>query len=157
VPRSSPTRSSKTRRNGFTRRRRPVSGGVGVVVFPAATAKWTASSPSAIWGARDAYSGTVTRTSWRRRGDCSRRVRTRRLPPARCHSQVLAGDAPPCPVSPPTGVPVVGICNGFQVLTEAGLLPGALQKNRGLKFLCQPSMVRVETSDSSLTSPRINR
>ena len=34
------------------------------------------------------------------------------------------------------GGPVVGICNGFQVLTEAGLLPGALQKNRGLKFLC---------------------
>src|SRR3954470_18984971 len=34
------------------------------------------------------------------------------------------------------GGPVVGICNGFQVLTEAGMLPGALQKNRGLKFLC---------------------
>ena len=34
------------------------------------------------------------------------------------------------------GGPVVGICNGFQVLTEAGLLPGALQKNRGLRFLC---------------------
>ena len=34
------------------------------------------------------------------------------------------------------GGPVVGICNGFQVLTEAGLLPGALQKNAGLKFLC---------------------
>src|SRR4029077_16454145 len=33
--------------------------------------------------------------------------------------------------------PVVGICNGFQVLCEAGLLPGALQKNAGLKFLCQ--------------------
>ena len=39
------------------------------------------------------------------------------------------------------GGPVVGICNGFQVLTEAGLLPGALQKNRGLKFrsFCQSS------------------
>ena len=36
------------------------------------------------------------------------------------------------------GGPVVGICNGFQVLCEAGLLPGALQKNAGLKFLCQP-------------------
>ena len=34
------------------------------------------------------------------------------------------------------GGPVVGICNGFQVLTEAGLLPGALQKNSGLRFLC---------------------
>ncbi len=50
------------------------------------------------------------------------------------------------------GGPVVGICNGFQVLTEAGLLPGALQKNRGLKFLCGPARIRVETSDSALTA-----
>jgi phosphoribosylformylglycinamidine synthase len=50
------------------------------------------------------------------------------------------------------GGPVVGICNGFQVLTEAGLLPGALQKNAGLKFLCTPVEVRVETSRSVLTS-----
>ncbi len=49
------------------------------------------------------------------------------------------------------GGSVVGICNGFQVLTEAGLLPGALQKNSGLKFLCQPTVLRVESSDSSLT------
>jgi phosphoribosylformylglycinamidine synthase I len=50
------------------------------------------------------------------------------------------------------GGPVVGICNGFQVLTEAGLLPGALQKNRGLKFLCTTVTVRVESTDSVLTS-----
>ncbi len=50
------------------------------------------------------------------------------------------------------GGPVVGICNGFQVLTEAGLLPGALQKNRGLKFLCQMTELRVESTDSVLTS-----
>jgi phosphoribosylformylglycinamidine synthase len=50
------------------------------------------------------------------------------------------------------GGPVVGICNGFQVLTEAGLLPGALQKNRGLKFLCTTVDVRVESAESSLTS-----
>lgn len=50
-----------------------------------------------------------------------------------------------------SGGPVIGICNGFQVLTEAGLLPGALQKNRGLKFLCTTVQVRVETSDSALT------
>ena len=49
------------------------------------------------------------------------------------------------------GGPVVGICNGFQVLTEAGLLPGALQKNRGLRFLCTDAVVRVESSDSVLT------
>ncbi|HEY1989521.1 MAG TPA: phosphoribosylformylglycinamidine synthase subunit PurQ [Acidimicrobiales bacterium] len=50
------------------------------------------------------------------------------------------------------GGPVVGICNGFQVLTEAGLLPGALQKNRGLRFLCTTVDVRVETDRSVLTS-----
>ena len=49
------------------------------------------------------------------------------------------------------GGPVVGVCNGFQVLTEAGLLPGALQKNQWLKFLCQPARLRVETTDSVLT------
>lgn len=49
------------------------------------------------------------------------------------------------------GGPVVGICNGFQVLTEAGLLPGALQKNAGLKFLCTTVELRVETTASSLT------
>jgi phosphoribosylformylglycinamidine synthase len=49
------------------------------------------------------------------------------------------------------GGPVVGICNGFQVLTEAGLLPGALQKNRGLKFVCSTVALRVETTDSVLT------
>jgi phosphoribosylformylglycinamidine synthase len=50
------------------------------------------------------------------------------------------------------GGPVVGICNGFQVLTEAGLLPGALQKNVGLRFLCETVEVRVETRASVLTA-----
>jgi phosphoribosylformylglycinamidine synthase len=50
------------------------------------------------------------------------------------------------------GGPVVGICNGFQVLTEAGLLPGALQKNSGLKFLCTTVALRVESNSSILTS-----
>lgn len=50
------------------------------------------------------------------------------------------------------GGPVVGICNGFQVLTEAGLLPGALQKNRGLKFLCAEVDLEVVTTDSVLTA-----
>ncbi len=50
------------------------------------------------------------------------------------------------------GGPVVGICNGFQVLTEAGLLPGALQKNRGLRFVCATAALRVERDDTALTS-----
>jgi phosphoribosylformylglycinamidine synthase len=49
------------------------------------------------------------------------------------------------------GGPVVGICNGFQVLTEAGLLPGALQKNAHLRFLCQPARVQVSSTASVLT------
>jgi phosphoribosylformylglycinamidine synthase I len=50
------------------------------------------------------------------------------------------------------GAPVVGICNGFQVLTEAGLLPGALQKNAQLKFLCETVECRVETTRSAITA-----
>jgi phosphoribosylformylglycinamidine synthase I len=50
-----------------------------------------------------------------------------------------------------SGGPVVGICNGFQILAEAGLLPGALQKNRGLKFVCSMVEVRVEATASVLT------
>jgi phosphoribosylformylglycinamidine synthase len=50
------------------------------------------------------------------------------------------------------GGAVVGICNGFQVLTEAGFLPGALQKNAGLKFRCETVSCRVETSRTVLTS-----
>jgi phosphoribosylformylglycinamidine synthase subunit PurQ / glutaminase len=51
-----------------------------------------------------------------------------------------------------SGGPVVGICNGFQVLTEAHLLPGALQKNAGSKFHCGMVDLRVETTDSPLTN-----
>jgi len=50
------------------------------------------------------------------------------------------------------GGPVLGICNGFQVLTEAGLLPGALQKNAGLKFRCEMSTLVVATTNSALTN-----
>ncbi|MHB8681481.1 MAG: phosphoribosylformylglycinamidine synthase subunit PurQ [Acidimicrobiales bacterium] len=50
------------------------------------------------------------------------------------------------------GGPVVGICNGFQVLTEAGLLPGALQKNAGLRFLCTTVPVTVCSTRSVLTA-----
>jgi phosphoribosylformylglycinamidine synthase len=49
------------------------------------------------------------------------------------------------------GGPVVGICNGFQVLTEAGLLPGALQKNRGLTFVCDTVELEVVSTRSVLT------
>jgi phosphoribosylformylglycinamidine synthase len=47
---------------------------------------------------------------------------------------------------------VLGICNGFQVLTEMGLLPGALMRNAGLRFTCRVQGLRVETADSPFTS-----
>ena len=46
---------------------------------------------------------------------------------------------------------VLGFCNGFQILTEAGILPGALVRNRNLKFICKPVQLRVETIDSPFT------
>ena len=46
---------------------------------------------------------------------------------------------------------VIGICNGFQILTEAGLLPGTLLRNAGLRFICRPVFVRVEQTASALT------
>ena len=49
------------------------------------------------------------------------------------------------------GGPVVGICNGFQILTEAGLLPGQLARNPSLHFLCQTVLLRVERSDTAFT------
>jgi phosphoribosylformylglycinamidine synthase len=47
---------------------------------------------------------------------------------------------------------VLGICNGFQILTEAGLLPGALMRNAGLKYICKQVHLRVETSGSPFTN-----
>ncbi|MEX2553538.1 MAG: phosphoribosylformylglycinamidine synthase subunit PurQ [Actinomycetota bacterium] len=47
---------------------------------------------------------------------------------------------------------VIGICNGFQILCEAGLLPGALRRNRGLRFRCLPVRIRVENTESPFTS-----
>lgn len=46
---------------------------------------------------------------------------------------------------------VIGICNGFQILLEAGLLPGAMQRNRSLKFICKHVELRVETSNTPFT------
>ncbi|HEY3884346.1 MAG TPA: phosphoribosylformylglycinamidine synthase subunit PurQ, partial [Vicinamibacterales bacterium] len=50
------------------------------------------------------------------------------------------------------GGPVLGICNGFQVLLEAGLLPGAMLRNRDLRFRCEQVGVRVEQTDTPFTA-----
>jgi phosphoribosylformylglycinamidine synthase len=47
---------------------------------------------------------------------------------------------------------VIGICNGFQILCESGLLPGALMRNVGLKYVCKPAQVRVENADTPFTN-----
>ena len=51
-----------------------------------------------------------------------------------------------------SGIPILGICNGFQVLTECGLLPGTLLRNRDLKFICKTVTLKVATSNSIFTS-----
>jgi phosphoribosylformylglycinamidine synthase I len=50
------------------------------------------------------------------------------------------------------GVSVLGVCNGFQILTEAGLLPGALMRNAGISFVCRDVDLKVENSQSAFTS-----
>ena len=50
------------------------------------------------------------------------------------------------------GLNVAGFCNGFQILCETGLLPGVLMRNAGLKFVCRPQVLRVETADSPFTN-----
>lgn len=74
-------------------------------------------------------------------GDYLRTGAIARFSPIMGEVSRLAGD----------GVPTLGICNGFQILTEAGLLPGGLVANRDLKFICQPINLRVESTDSILT------
>lgn len=49
------------------------------------------------------------------------------------------------------GVPVLGVCNGFQILTESGLLPGALMRNAALKYVCRDVHLRVEANDTPFT------
>jgi phosphoribosylformylglycinamidine synthase len=74
-------------------------------------------------------------------GDALRTGAIARFSPVMAEVKRLADD----------GIPVLGICNGFQVLCEAHMLPGALHQNRDLTFICRPIHIRVETTDSILT------
>ncbi|PHR90999.1 MAG: phosphoribosylformylglycinamidine synthase I [Robiginitomaculum sp.] len=56
-----------------------------------------------------------------------------------------------------TGLPVAGFCNGFQVLTESGLLPGALMRNKGLRFVCKPQKLNIVNSSSMFTKAYKNQ
>ena len=55
------------------------------------------------------------------------------------------------------GGPVLGICNGFQILCESGLLPGALVRNEGLRFVCRPAPIRVESDLARILDAEIGR
>jgi phosphoribosylformylglycinamidine synthase len=129
-----------------------VTAAVGVVVFPGSNCEFDVIEAVRLVGgeARVLWHGdrsvgdvdAVVVPGGFAHGDYLRPGAIARFSPIMAAVEKFAGD----------GGPVVGICNGFQVLTEAGLLPGALQKNRGLKFLCTTVGVRVETKASILTA-----
>ncbi|WP_417898203.1 phosphoribosylformylglycinamidine synthase subunit PurQ [Bacillus haimaensis] len=50
------------------------------------------------------------------------------------------------------GKPILGVCNGFQILLESGLLPGAMRRNQNLKFMCRPVQLKVENNETLFTS-----
>jgi len=125
---------------------------VGVVVFPGSNCEHDAvlgleragARADLVWHGDDDLSGfdAVVLPGGFAHGDYLRPGGLARFSPVMAAVARLAAD----------GGPVVGICNGFQVLTESGLLPGALVKNRGLRFLCRPVGLRVESTSSVLTA-----
>lgn len=125
---------------------------IGVVLFPGSNCEQDAleaftalgAEAEVLWHGDDTVNGVdaVVVPGGFAHGDYLRPGAIARFSPVMSAVQQFAAD----------GGPVVGICNGFQVLTEAGLLPGALQKNRGLKFICAMVDLRVESSRSILTS-----
>ncbi|MGH8997890.1 MAG: phosphoribosylformylglycinamidine synthase subunit PurQ [Acidimicrobiia bacterium] len=124
---------------------------VGVVVFPGTNCEhdvvWAVEQvggvPRLLWHAERSVGGVdaVVLPGGFAHGDYLRTGAIARFSPI---MEAVAGFAA-------AGGLVVGICNGFQVLTEAGLLPGALQKNAGLKFRCETVKMRVESTDSALS------
>jgi phosphoribosylformylglycinamidine synthase len=124
---------------------------IGVVVFPGSNCEYDAmaavtalgAQAEFIWHSETAISGFdgVILPGGFAHGDYLRPGALARFSPVMAAVAAFAGN----------GGPVLGICNGFQVLTEAGLLPGALQKNRGLTFICQPTTLIVDSTKSVLT------
>lgn len=124
---------------------------IGVVVFPGSNCEYDAAAAVArlgdqaefVWHTRtdlDGIDGVILPGGFAH-GDYLRPGALARFSPVMAAVERFAAG----------GGPVLGICNGFQVLVEAGLLPGALQKNRGLTFICQPTMLVVSSTSSVLT------
>ena len=120
---------------------------------PARTTTATRHGRSARSAPRPSSSGTGrTSCQTRRRGRAPRRLLVRRLPPLRRDRPLLAGA--PGAVAPfaAEGGPVLGICNGFQILCEAGLLPGVLRPNESLSFVCRDVALLVERAGTAFTA-----
>ena len=124
---------------------------IGVVVFPGSNCEYDAAAAVTrlgdqaefVWHTRtelDGLDGIILPGGFAH-GDYLRPGALARFSPVMGAVERFAAD----------GGPVLGICNGFQVLVEAGMLPGALQKNRGLTFLCQPTTLVVTSTSSVLT------
>ena len=124
---------------------------IGVVVFPGSNCEYDAVAAverlgdraELIWHTRtdlDGIDGVILPGGFAH-GDYLRPGALARFSPVMSAVERFAAD----------GGPVLGICNGFQVLVEAAMLPGALQKNRGLTFLCQPTTLVVSSTSSVLT------
>jgi phosphoribosylformylglycinamidine synthase len=124
---------------------------VGIVVFPGSNCEFdvaeavvqVGAEPRLLWHGDVSVDGVdaVVLPGGFAHGDYLRPGAIARFSPIMAAVELFAQD----------GGPVIGICNGFQVLTEAGLLPGALRQNRGLKFLCTTVKTRVDSSRSVLT------
>jgi phosphoribosylformylglycinamidine synthase I len=124
---------------------------IGVVVFPGSNCEYDAAAAVAslgdqaefVWHTRtelDGIDGVILPGGFAH-GDYLRPGALARFSPVMTAIEQFAAG----------GGKVLGICNGFQVLVEAGMLPGALQKNRGLTFLCQPTTLVVTSTSSVLT------
>ena len=125
----------------------------GIVVFPGSNC-----DEDALYAARDVF-GQAAEYLWHKDADL-KGADVLILPGGFAHGDYLRTGAMArfSPIMAPVrafaerGGPVLGICNGFQILLEAGLLPGAMLRNKGLKYRCEHVYLRVEQTDTPFTS-----